>query len=65
MMKNLKNFWNVDFDSSKEASWGTERNAENHRSLPSIVTEIKLRKTSKMQKNPPKMPFLGHFGGFS
>ena len=39
MMKNLIFFLNVDFDSSKEASWDTERKARNHRSLLSTVAE--------------------------
>ena len=49
MVKNLKLFRNVDFDSSKEASGGTERNAKNHRGLPSIVTEKIKKKHPKMQ----------------
>ena len=60
MVKNLKFFWNVDFDSSKEASWGTERNTENHRSLPSIVTE-KIKKNLKKLKCSPKMLVFGTF----
>ena len=50
-MKNLIFFPNVDFDSSKEVSWCTERNAKNHRSLPSTVTE----KIKKKHQNVPKM----------
>ena len=63
MVKNLNFLPNVDFDSSKEASWCTERNAKNHRSLPSIVTE----KIKKNPQNVPKMDFFGKFeffGGF-
>ena len=48
-MENLIYFLNVDFDSSKEASLGTEHNAKNHRSLPSAVTEKVTKKSPKMQ----------------
>ena len=61
MVKNQNFFLNVDFDSSKEASWGTERNAKNHRPLPSTVTE-KINKNLQKYKFPPRCPFLGHFG---
>ena len=43
-----------DFDSSKEASWGTERNAKKHRSLPSTLTE----KIKKHHQNVPKTAFF-------
>ena len=56
MAKNLIFFPNVDFDSSKEASWGTGRNAKNHKSLPSTFTE-------KIKKKTPKCPKMGHFWG--
>ena len=42
-MKPLNFFQNVDFDSSKEASWGTKCNTKNHRTLPSMVTD-KIKK---------------------
>ena len=45
MAKNLNSLLNVDFDSSKEASWGNERNAKNNKSLPSTVTEEIKKKT--------------------
>ena len=57
MVKNLRLFLNVDFDSSKEASWGTERNAKNHRSLPSTITE-------KIKKNLQKCMFWENFWCF-
>ena len=40
-VKNQNFFQNVDFDSLKEAYWGTERNAQNFRTLSSTVTEEK------------------------
>ena len=43
MVKNFKFFPNVDFDSSKEASWGTECNAKNHKSLLNTFTD-KIKK---------------------
>ena len=51
MVKKIKYFPNVDFDSSKEVSWDTERNAKNHMSLLSIFTE----KIKKKYQNIPKM----------
>ena len=58
MVNNLKKIPNFDFDSSKEASWGTERNAKNHKSLPSTVTE-------KIKKNHQNVQTNCIFGGFS
>ena len=63
MVNNLKKIPNFDFDSSKEASWGTERNAKNHKSLPSTVTE----KIKKNHQNIPKTEIFGkklHFWRF-
>ena len=65
MVKNLLKILNVNFDCSKEASWGTERKAKNHRSLQSTVTEKIKNKTPKNANFPQKCPFGGHFGGFS
>ena len=56
MVKNLKFFPNVDCDSSKEASWGTEHIANKQKSLPCTFTE-------KIKKKTPKCPKNGHFGG--
>ena len=58
MVKNLKKFRNANFDSSKEASWGTERNAKNHKSLSSTVTE----KIKKKHQNVPKTGYFGKIG---
>ena len=46
---------NVDFDSLKEASQGTECNPKNHKSLPSTVTE----KIKKKHQNIPKTSIFG------
>ena len=45
MVKKCEIILYVDFDSLKEASWGTERNTKNHRSLLSTATE-KIKKNS-------------------
>ena len=51
MVKNLKLFPNVVFDSSNEAFWDTERNAKNRSPLRSTVLE-KIRKNGlKIVKN--------------
>ena len=64
MAKNLKFFSNVCFDSSKEASWGTERSAKI--TGPCQVQLMrKSRKTSKNANFPQKFQFMGHFDGFS
>ena len=63
MVKNLKFFLNVGFDSLKEASWGTECNAKNRRSLLSTVYE-KIKKNLQKCKFPPKMPVIGTFWWF-
>ena len=62
-MKNLIFFLNVDFDSSKEVSWCTERNAKSHRSLPSTVTENIKKNLQKMQISQ-KMSIFGTFWWF-
>ena len=51
IMTNGKIVKKVYFDSSKEASWCTERNARNPSSLQSMVSE-------KIMKNLQKLPFL-------
>ena len=48
MVKNLYFFLNVDFDSSKEGTWGTERKAKN------IYVFAKYRYWENQEK-PPKM----------
>ena len=54
MVENMKNSWNINFDSSKEGFWCTECNAKNLSSLQSTVYE-KIKKTCpkrvKMVKN--------------
>ena len=50
------NFSECWFDSSKEAYWGTERNAKNHKYLLSTVTE-------KIKKNHQNVPKTGILGG--
>ena len=56
-------FPNVDFDSSKETSWCTERNAKNHRSLPSTVTG-KIKKNLQKIRISKKMSIFGTFWWF-
>ena len=56
MVRFFEIFLNVDFDSSKEVSWCTERNAKNTKSLLSIFTE-------KMKKNHQNVPITGILGG--
>ena len=40
-------FFNVEFDSLKEVSWGTERNAKKHKSLPNTFTD-KIKKNHQL-----------------
>ena len=61
MVKNLKTVQNVDFDSSKEASWGTELNAKKPQVFAKYRYGENQEKTTKCPKN---VHFWGIFAFF-